>query len=198
MRASVLCSLLVSGAALAAACGGSSHTAGDPRDDDSARGGSSGASTGGTAGTGFPPLDCGFGACQIGNDCYVDGVAPQPKGDGCNTCTCVEGVARCTNEPCDTNGDPCVSQGKEYASGSIVPVECNSCLCIDGELRSCTNVACEPTAARCWIDRDCPEGTACVAPTCAAEGTCVEPQPGCPSAGAPVDEISDDVADYGL
>lgn len=186
MRVLLLASVLFSGAALAAACGGSSQGSDDSSDDDSSRGGSSGANTGGTSGTGNPPLDCGFGACQIGNDCYVNGVPPQPKGDGCNTCTCVEDTPECSNVPCNTNGDSCTSQGTSYPSGSLVPVDCNSCLCIDGDLRDCTNVACDSAQRRCWIGRDCPDGTVCVSPSCGAEGVCVERQPNCPTAGAPV------------
>lgn len=120
--------------------------------------------------------------CSIGNQCYAHGVVDVPAGDGCNTCSCNQGVKTCTTEPCNIAGASCVVGEREYPSGGLVPVDCNSCLCVDGELRSCSTRTCAGSAMRCRISRDCYPGDACVAPECGSDGVCV-PYLECPVFG---------------
>ncbi|MDX2052407.1 MAG: Kazal-type serine protease inhibitor domain-containing protein [Polyangiaceae bacterium] len=42
------------------------------------------------------------GSCTIGNNVYADGTTNIPAPDGCNTCSCVGGVASCTEIGCPT------------------------------------------------------------------------------------------------
>jgi hypothetical protein len=165
----------------ALACGGASRNSeGGAGSGSTAGSGGSSGDDAGSGGTGIPPVDCGATACFIADTCYTNGVSDVPAGDGCNTCSCVEGMAVCTHEPCNTNGDACVVDGSEYPSGSLVRVDCNSCLCIDGELRNCSSRPCPATPARCRGYMDCPTDEICVAPTCGADGVCVERREDCP------------------
>lgn len=119
--------------------------------------------------------------CFIGNACYTHGARDVPAGDGCNTCSCNQGVKTCSTEPCNVDGAPCAVGSGQHASGSLVPVDCNSCLCVDGELRNCSTRSCSGPVARCRYYQDCPVGDVCVAP---ADGVCV-PSLECPVLGPP-------------
>jgi hypothetical protein len=194
VRASLLSTVVVIGLSLAVACGGSSSaTKSDDHADAGANGspegGASGSSQSGASGTGQSgtagvPLDCGIGNCPIGGICYSNLASNVPKGDGCNSCSCRDGVASCTNEPCNTQGAACVSANREYPSGSLVPLDCNSCLCIDGELRNCTTEPCPTRLPRCrGTGQDCTLDEVCVAPDCGGDGICVRRRGDCPTLG---------------
>ena len=162
------------------ACGGKSHSP-----TDTGGGGRPSDAGGGSGAAGMPEPTCEDpSTCFIGDQCHVSGASDVPAGDGCNTCSCSQGVKTCTSEPCDIAGAPCVVGARQYASGSLVPVDCNSCLCVDGELRSCTTRSCSGPGARCRVYQDCPVNEVCIAPACGAEGVCV-PFIECPVLGPP-------------
>jgi hypothetical protein len=79
----------------------------------------------------------------------------------------------------------CVVDGRQYPSGLPVPVDCNSCLCVDGELTDCSTRICSSPVARCRTYRDCPLGDVCITPACGMDGACV-PDVECAAEDAPV------------
>ena len=78
----------------------------------------------------------------------------------------------------------CIGGGTEYVNGSLVPVDCNVCICVDGALQSCSTKTCGVPVARCRTYQDCPADELCVAPACAEDGVCV-PRIECPLTGSP-------------
>jgi hypothetical protein len=82
-------------------------------------------------------------------------------------------------------GSTCVVAGREYVSGLPVPVDCNSCLCVDGELTNCSTRICSSPVVRCTTSlQGCPVGDICIAQACGEDGVCV-PDVECPALGAP-------------
>ncbi len=79
----------------------------------------------------------------------------------------------------------CTVDGRQYTSGLPVPVDCNSCLCVDGELTNCSTRICSGPVVRCTTSlQGCPAGEVCIAQACGDEGVCV-PEVECPALGPP-------------
>lgn len=87
------------------------------------------------------------GVCQIGDTIYGNGDTGVPAGDGCNTCTCVDGEpAHCTEADCAPDPGTCELGGFHYPDGTTgipAPDGCNTCHCDDGVL-GCTEIGCSP------------------------------------------------------
>jgi hypothetical protein len=97
----------------------------------------------------------------VGNYRYQDGAQGIPKGDGCNTCGCNDGVASCTNNTCGNGGNSntagtgsgggsngCMVDGQQFNNGAAdiaAPDGCNTCSCVNGEL-VCTAIGCTSTS----------------------------------------------------
>lgn len=153
-----------------AACGGATSTSPDASDGsggDSGTGGSGG--SGGSSGPG--PSACEEGTTSEG-------------GDGCNSCSCLNGLWACTNVECPPDPTSC-TPGSVYdgpdcqtcvcsSEGVLVCEEgcdrlcepgtvksagdgCNTCSCGEGGTWACTDAACpEPS---CPLPEDYPEQT---------------------------------------
>ncbi len=80
--------------------------------------------------------------CVEGLQTFASG-STRPAGDGCNTCTCVDGGWSCTARGCV--GDACVYGGQVRSDGSSFLAEdgCNTCTCSDGAV-ACTERGCVP------------------------------------------------------
>lgn len=76
-----------------------------------------------------------------GDSCSVDGESAQAI-DGCNTCTCTNGVWACTEKAC-SGGDGGTTPGK-CKPGETTNDGCNTCTCTEDGLFACTLRACPP------------------------------------------------------
>ncbi|MGE0791919.1 MAG: hypothetical protein AB7S26_39965 [Sandaracinaceae bacterium] len=85
---------------------------------------------------------------------YASGTTGIPAGDGCNTCSCEDGVLGCTERACPSELSCFGPDGAIYPSGSTMPAPdgCNTCSCVDGEVTGCTDRACTPPPSACTVD----------------------------------------------
>lgn len=93
------------------------------------------------------------GSCEVDGVVYDDGTYGVPAPDGCNTCSCEDGVVSgCTEIACPTDGT-CVVDGVSYPDGSSVPAAdgCNTCSCDAGTVTACTEIACAPPGGACSV-----------------------------------------------
>jgi hypothetical protein len=112
--------------------------------------GSGGSGTGGGAGSGGSAGTAGAGGSGgSGGGCDYDGKHYEegqtfPLGDGCNTCSCMQGGAlACTGAYCPPG---CVYGGQVYKPGDTYPAGdgCNTCTCDVSGQSVCTKLACAP------------------------------------------------------
>jgi hypothetical protein len=92
-------------------------------------------------------------SCSIHGQIYPDGASGIPALDGCNTCSCNDGFAACTERYCPASA--CVVNGQVYPSTSVRvpdPESCNTCLCENGKIDFCTERHC-PLPPSCRVGR---------------------------------------------
>lgn len=93
----------------------------------------------------------GKASCTVGGTTYAHGQS-FPSADGCNTCSCDNGAALCTERACASDGGAgsCTYGGKTYADGATFPSTdgCNSCGCSAGQV-ACTARACADAGGGC-------------------------------------------------
>jgi len=97
--------------------------------------------------------------------------------DGCNHCTCYNGIVTCSKIACTSTGTQptpiqCLYGGKTYHEGDSwrATDECNTCSCTSGQVH-CTSLPC--TSGSCSSDTDCGSGTFCLKQSCTStQGTC--------------------------
>jgi len=98
--------------------------------------------------------------------------------DGCNHCTCYDGMVTCSKIACSGTGTQptpiqCLYSGKTYHEGDSWQATdgCNTCSCTSGQVR-CTSLPC--TSDSCNADTDCQSGSFCLKQSCstATRGTC--------------------------
>ena len=95
-------------------------------------------------------------SCVVGGVTYPDGAANISAGDGCNTCSCSDGVLACTKKACPAP-KPC---------GGFAGFTCDAseyCAYVDGQLCGATDASatCLPRPGTCSTD---------VSPVCGCDG----------------------------
>lgn len=113
-----------------------------------------------TDSTGHPGGECDGGTCPAPGRC-TEG-ATKPAGDGCNSCTCLDGDWACTLRACPT---------PQCDEGESKKIDCNTCTCTDGRW-ACTLVDCQPPPV-------CTDGQTMPAPDGCNTCTCANGQWGC-------------------
>ncbi|HEY6560137.1 MAG TPA: Kazal-type serine protease inhibitor domain-containing protein [Polyangiaceae bacterium] len=91
--------------------------------------------------------------CSVDGHIYPDGTTDIPAPDGCNTCSCQDGLLACTKRACLESS--CVVNGLVYPSGAgrvPDPESCNKCGCDNGDVMGCTKAYC-PLPPSCRVGR---------------------------------------------
>jgi len=100
-----------------------------------------------------------------------------PSDDGCNQCTCYDGIVACTLRFC---ARICEYEGQTYIEGASFTAAdgCNTCRCLSGQA-ACTRMACvpNPPTVTCESNSNCNSTSYCALTNCAdTKGTCA-PRP---------------------
>ncbi|KAK0061701.1 von Willebrand factor C and EGF domain-containing protein [Biomphalaria pfeifferi] len=88
---------------------------------------------------GLPEL---VSSCKHNGETYE--IGERVPYDSCNICKCGVYGIMCTLIACPDDSGRCYVNGKWYESGTSVPKAdgCNTCLCQNGQLTICTEMAC--------------------------------------------------------
>ncbi len=103
-----------------------------------------------------------IGTCEASQSCSYKGKSYKEGekfcGDG-SQCVCLKGNVACMDVPCAV----CEYNGKTYNEGERVPAKdgCNSCLCQNGQITSCTEAECPVESCGGFAGLRCAEGKYC-------------------------------------
>jgi hypothetical protein len=110
--------------------------------------------------------------CDYNGHTYYHGES-FPSNDGCNQCSCSDGIVACTLRFC---APICQYEGQTYIEGNSFTAAdgCNTCRCLSGQV-ACTRMACVSDPVTCETNSDCDSTSYCYKANCDdMEGTCTE------------------------